>query len=275
MAEQQEAVETTEEVDVTSFNPEEVQFGIVEEETDAGMPEAELDNEPVGEGEPEPEKEADPETSPEVETDKTPEKPAWDKDRQVKDQEIAGLKKQNAQLTDALATKSKSGSEPKAADDTLDLDSELPELDEYADEETRVARINLLTRRDTARRAMDTQKGNKDAYDAILVECDEKFGAEFRNDAVARVEDIWKEEGFSPDNLPDAASTRLAVRGVYAELQNVQLREPKKPTKKTSSSPKPDTGRGGTVARKAAAGMMTTDEAVASMRKSGELDWAT
>lgn len=286
MAEQKDVVETDVEMDVATLDPEEVadadigDFGIVEEAADdAERPDIKTDDAPdedAGDSE-EAEETAETETEsvPDAEVDKQPKKQEWDKDRQVKDQELAGLRKQNAQLTEALVMKGKGEGESETADDTLDLDSELPELEEFADEDARVERINLLTRRDKARNARDAQKANKDAYDAILVECDDKFGPEFRNEAVAKMKEIWEKEGFGPGNYPDAASTKLAVRGVYAELQNTQLREgPKKPTKKKTSSPKPDTGRGGKVARKAAAGMMTMDEAVADMDASGELEWA-
>jgi hypothetical protein len=181
-------------------------------------------------------------------------RPAWDKDRQRRDQELADLRKKLSTLEEAIAAANRTGQppvqEPPAkGDEDVDLDAELAPLDEFATEAERNERFNVLVKRQRALEARQqkreaqadaetSQRANKEAYNRLLDECDGDFGAEFRNAAVERMREVWNEAGFKPGNFPDPAHTRLAVRGVYAELKAAKLLAQPKPTAKPKGTPK-------------------------------------
>lgn len=256
---------------VENDNAEDFDLGIVEVGEMADVSEGssiDEDNEPTNdaddsEGDDSP---SDPESDPEIALDDEPAAKEWDKTRQQKDQELANLRKQNAQLMEVLA---RPAGEAEAAD-TGDAEIDLSELDEYADDDARNAVVNQLIRRQKRLEAEIASRDNKAAYHAILAQCDKDFGPEFRNEAINRVKEIWDEAGFGDETYPDAGSTRVAVRGVYAELQNAQLRSEVKGKAAKSTrkpGPKPDTGRGGSVAKHVVSGMLTREEAVKKWKR--------
>jgi hypothetical protein len=186
-----------------------------------------------------PKADAKPEEEPakEEEEVEVEDKPKWDKDRQVKDQELATLRKENAELKARAKPENPPGTEdaPEADDDESDdgkteaeLRAQIVPIDDSMDYDERTKALeknqDLLLKIDEARALRDDYRRGRAAYSRILRECDEEFGPEFHNKVVKQMADLWKKEGFGPKKpVPDAAHTRLAVRGFYAQAKGKKL----------------------------------------------------
>jgi len=211
--------------------------------------------EPEPEGKPEPEPEPKPEPEPEPKPEEgqaqpEPEKskkPEWDKARQQYDQEIANFRKKVQEL--------EAGQVPTAESQALTEEGDLTELPEDAGYEDLIKANNRLLKafkaisaRETARQAIeeaqrqaDQQEMNRKAYEAMLDAADAKYGKEHRNEAVKQMAALWKDKGFGPKNFPDAATTELAVNGIYAQLYAEKVKKPE-PVKKTVQTVTPPVG---------------------------------
>lgn len=188
----------------------------------------------------------------------------WDKDRQAKDQELATLRKENAELKAKATTEPENpeeDEEPLADEDidplenkTLDeLRASLKPLDEFSSNEDIIHNDKVRTKIEEVRALRDWNRRSRSAYNRILAQGDKDFGAEFHNEVVKNVTDLWKSEGFGTTKpVPDPAHTRLAVRAFYAEAKVRKLEKsltgkseakPKAPEK--PKTPVLDTGHGG------------------------------
>ena len=249
-----------------------------------------------------PEEDAEPEAEPE--DDAKPKE--WDKDRQARDQKMANLLKENEALKAQLETAKAASANPDAgaldedgdeADLTLDgkseaqLRADIKPLDEFSSEEDRNHNLTILAKLDELRSARDQAVRDRAAYYRILRECDKDYGAEFRNEAMARAKKLAEDQGFGTKiPLPSPAHTRLALRGIYAELKADKLSQAKAVPAKTSTpakasppaksdAPVVDPGKGGVFGYDESdvpppSDIETIDSIFDGMQKSGLVPWA-
>ena len=202
----------------------------------------------------------------------------WDKDRQKRDQELAAVTKDRDQMSERLqalesqmqgqgpAAEDASGEQGDLGDDYVDIQA-LEPLDEFATEEDRNARMNQMLQnqqagdaRSRAREQRQAQDANRQAFNTIVDEACKKHGAEHRNAIVEQVRTQWQDGGFNANHYPDAATTRMAVLGVAAQLELAghkadQQKQIDKAKGRKPGGPRPQTGRrAGTVQRTASKG---------------------
>lgn len=211
----------------------------------------------------------------------------WDKDRQAKDQEIANLRKQVEALTTKALAQDKLPAEAPAAKTLTDQQiADIQELGDDASYEQLISVVNEMARRDKARvsqlaelkaerdaeKADKANHANRSAYEELLAEADKRYGKEFHNAAVARMAELWEEQGFGPSRYPDAGHTRVALMGVYAELKSAKLESELAEAKKGKAKPAgpaTDGLRRAAPAVDFSGGAMTLEEAAAQMKAEG------
>jgi len=220
-------------------------------------------------------------------------KPGWDKVRQEKDQEIAGLRKElaavKAKTETEAETPAKTGDADDADDTEIDLDAlnealggdgakPLEPLGEYATDEEVKERLNLLTKRELARQTAREVTDNRKAFNSVLNECCAEVGEGHRNAIVAAVKKQWDDAGYDAEHYPDAAATRNAVLAVGRKLAlDAAKSAPPTPTPKPKPAAPLDPVGGGIVPDRleiSQAGLMTVEETMEQMIADGEVEFA-
>ena len=269
--------------DEAAFTPPAPTGAEAEEAPDAG----EKPTEPAAEAQKDKEAEVEP-------------KPAWDPERQKKDEEEARkgrskadvvlenerLLQENERLAAALEARQKAGAEA-TSDDAEKAPTEptaeelglLPEEDQYGDPVEANKAINVLKRQNwELRRSLGTiaeerqQVENAKAFRS-LVDAACKGREEIRNDLIAAVNAEWKQRGYTRDNHPSPLETEYAISALANKLELERVKTAASKAKPAAQpSPAPDTAKGGrVVSQPKVHKVMTLKEHVRAMREAGEL----
>lgn len=273
-----------------------------ESEGDAAAPEPELvpeletgeaekpaeGDEPEGEGTPEgTEEPAAPEPEP-AKVEPEP-KPAWDKDRQLRDLTRAhqkALERLSALETQVAESASRQDKTPAPAPPPDEIDLLDPETATAAEYTKAIKTVNARIARLQADREADRKRAEQDAAAlaaeresvreeqlkadvlAHLADMDKTYGAEFRNKAVKSSQDYFRARGFSKDNPPDWLAVKPKLELEYMRLSTGKKAKTTPKPKKESETPTPDSGAGGSATTTAKAGTM--DEVIADMKQRGK-----
>lgn len=97
--------------------------------------------------------------------------------------------------------------------------------------------------REQERETQIAQAARNSSFNRLVAGLAKTHGDEHRNEALARVEAYYKQQGFGDDNQPDQATEELAIRHFYAEV----AREAAGKKKPKPGIPRVDRGRPGAV----------------------------